>query len=255
MFSVPVTSDHPAGGVRRVDRGGVPILLGAVGGELGDRPVALSSYLIPAQDATNSVILLIGMAVGVDYSLFYLKREREERARAATHLDAVESRRPRPGTRSWSPASPSSSRWRACSWPATTSSASSASARSWSWRVSVLGSLTMLPALLAKLGRWVDRPRIPFVWRLTAPRAGTPRFWSVVLRPALRHPVLTFLVSAGVLVALALPALGMNLKLITLTDLPRTTPVMQAYDRLTAAFPSTGHPARGRGEGARGAGR
>jgi len=109
--------------------------------------------------------------------------------------------------------------------------------------VSVLGSLTVLPALLAKLGRWVDRPRIPFVWRLTAARQGTdtrPRFWSAVLRPALRYPAVTLVVSAGALLVLAVPAVDMNLKLSGIQDVPRSTPVMHAYDRMTAAFPSTG---------------
>ena len=61
---------------------------------------ALLSQAIPASDATQSVILLVGMAVGVDYSLFYLKREREERARgrvsarrALTHGDDLRARR------------------------------------------------------------------------------------------------------------------------------------------------------------------
>ena len=40
---------------------------------------ALASHLVHASGATSSVMLLMGMAVGVDYSLFYLKREREER--------------------------------------------------------------------------------------------------------------------------------------------------------------------------------
>jgi RND superfamily putative drug exporter len=105
--------------------------------------------------------------------------------------------------------------------------------------VAVLGSLTVLPALLAKLGRWVDRPRIPFLWRLTA-RQGPPRVWPKLLQPALKHPVATLMVSVVALGALALPALGMKLQHTTDSDLPRTIPVMQSYDRLTAAFPSKG---------------
>jgi RND superfamily putative drug exporter len=112
--------------------------------------------------------------------------------------------------------------------------------------VAVIGSLTVLPALLAKLGRWVDRPRVPLLWRLTARRTGPDgqpvpgRFWPLVLRPALRHPLTTLLVSVGLLLALAAPALGMQLKFPGTEDLPRTTPAMQAYDRLTAAYPSNG---------------
>ncbi|WP_247676347.1 MMPL family transporter [Micromonospora sp. M51] len=66
------------------------------------------------------------------------------------------------------------------------------------------------------------------------------RLWPAVLRPALRAPVATLVISVGLLLALAAPALGMKLKFPGMEDLPRTTPAMQAYDRLTAAFPSAG---------------
>jgi len=105
--------------------------------------------------------------------------------------------------------------------------------------VAVVGSLTVLPAVLAKLGRWVDRPRIPLLWRLTANKS-QPRFWPTVLKPALKHPVATLLIAVTALLAVASPALGMTLKFPGTEDLPRTTSVMKAYDRLTAAFPSTG---------------
>ena len=104
----------------------------------------------------------------------------------------------------------------------------------------MLGSLTVLPALLAKLGRWVDRPRVPLLWRLTNRRSGEPTLWPRLLRPALNHPVVTLAVSVGVMLALALPALGIKLAGTSEASLPRTIPVMQAYDRLSAAFPSEG---------------
>jgi RND superfamily putative drug exporter len=112
--------------------------------------------------------------------------------------------------------------------------------------VSVLGSVTVLPALLVKLGRWVDRPRIPLLWRLTAQRQtatgqpGTHRVWSALLSPALRHPLITFVASAAALIALAVPALGMTLKLTGISDFSTDIPAVAAYDRLTEAMPSTG---------------
>jgi RND superfamily putative drug exporter len=101
----------------------------------------------------------------------------------------------------------------------------------------------VLPALLAKLGRWVDRPRVPFLWRLTSRRLGSEegsRVWRRVLTPALRRPLATLLISVLALLAVAAPALGMKLKFVGTEDLPRTTPAMQAYDRLSTAFPSNG---------------
>ena len=217
----------------------VPIVLAitSVFGAMGLS--TLFSHLVPGNESTNSVILLIGMAVGVDYSLFYVRREREEKARGRAHLDAVEI------------AAATSGRAVVVSAVAVIISmaglflagdsvfSSLAVGSILVVAVAMLGSLTVLPAILAKLGRWVDRGRIPGLWRLTN-RTGNPRFWPFVLRPALRYPLVTLLVSAGALVALAIPALNMKMKFPGDEDLPRTTPAMQAYDRLTAAFPSTG---------------
>ncbi|MFJ6619976.1 MMPL family transporter [Kitasatospora sp. NPDC091335] len=105
--------------------------------------------------------------------------------------------------------------------------------------VAVLASLTVLPALLAKLGRWVDRPKVPFLWRLTM-RSGESKLWRALLKPALVRPALTLVVSVGALVALALPALDMSLKQPGSDDLSRDIPVVQSLDRLTEAFPSKG---------------
>ena len=246
MFSLPVTLAILLVAFGALIAAGVPVLLAlsAVGAAIGLS--SLASHLVPAQDATSSVILLIGMAVGIDYSLFYLRREREERARGARHLDAVEI------------AAATSGHAVVVSGIAVTIAmagmflandaifSSLAVGSILVVLVSVLGSLTVLPALLAKLGRWVDRPRIPLLWRLTAARraadgtAAHPRFWSAVLRPALRYPAVTLALSAGALAALAIPAAGMTLKLTGIQDVPRSTPVMRAYDRMTAAFPSTG---------------
>jgi RND superfamily putative drug exporter len=104
----------------------------------------------------------------------------------------------------------------------------------------VFGSITVLPAVLAKLGRWVDRPRVPFLHRLTMRPGRPPRLWPALLRPTLRHPAPALALGVGVLLLLALPALGMRTSLGSTDDLPRSIPTVQAYDRLTAAFPSEG---------------
>ncbi|RQX00079.1 MMPL family transporter [Micromonospora inaquosa] len=224
----------------------VPVLLALSSVAAAMGLSTLASHLVPATDTTAPVILLIGMAVGVDYSLFYIRREREERAKGRSGLDAVEI------------AAETSGHAVVVSGFAVIISmaglllagdvvfSSLAIGSILVVAVAVTGSLTVLPALLARLGRWVDRPRVPWLWRLTAPRTGrhgeprAPRLWPAVLRPALRAPVATLVISVGLLLALAAPALGMKLKFPGMEDLPRTTPAMQAYDRLTAAFPSAG---------------
>lgn len=222
---------------------GVPVLLAlsSVAAALGLS--TLASHLVPSTDTTASVILLIGMAVGVDYSLFYLRREREERAKGRKHLDAVEI------------AAETSGHAVVVSGIAVTIAmaglflagdvvfSSLAVGSILVVLVSVMGSLTVLPALLSKLGRWIDRPRVPVLWRLTRPRGadeGQSKVWAFILRPALRKPAITLTVSVLALLALAAPALTMRLSFPGMEDLPRTTPAMQAYDRLVAAYPSTG---------------
>jgi putative drug exporter of the RND superfamily len=219
---------------------GVPVLLAmsAVGTALGLS--ALVSHLIPATDNTASMILLIGMAVGVDYSLFYIRREREERAKGAGHVDAVEI------------AAATSGHAIVVSGIAVTVAmagmfvtndivfSSIAVGTILVVLAAMIGSITVLPALLAKLGRWVDRPRIPLLWRLSMRGTGEPRFWKAVLRPSLRKPKTTLIISVGVLAAIAVPAFSMTLNAPRDSDLPRSIPIMQSYDRLTDAFPSTG---------------
>ncbi len=240
LFSVPVTLLILLVAFGALIAAGVPVLLAlsAVAAAIGLS--AAASHLVPATDAMNSVILLIGLAVGVDYSLFYLRREREERARGAGHLAAVEIAAATSGHAVVVSGIAVIISMAGCYLAGDVVFSSLATGSILVVAVAVVGSLTVLPAILAKLGRWVDRPRIPFLWRLTAPRASGPRFWPAVLRPVLRRPAVALVVAVAALLALAAPALGMRLKFPGAEDLPRTTAVMQAYDRLTAAYPSAG---------------
>ncbi|MGW1451831.1 MMPL family transporter [Micromonospora sp. NPDC002411] len=166
----------------------VPVLLALSSVAAAMGLSTLASHLVPATDTTAPVILLIGMAVGVDYSLFYIRREREERAKGRSGLDAVEI------------AAETSGHAVVVSGLAVMISmaglllagdvvfSSLAVGSILVVAVAVTGSLTVLPALLARLGRWVDRPRVPLLWRLTAPRTGRrPGRWSPFHQRAL-HP-------------------------------------------------------------------
>ncbi|WP_054047962.1 MMPL family transporter [Alloactinosynnema sp. L-07] len=240
LISIPVTLIIMLLAFGAVIAAGVPVLLAmsAVGAAIGLS--ALVSQLVPGTENTSSMILLIGMAVGVDYSLFYIRREREERARGASHIDAVEI------------AAATSGHAIVVSGIAVVVAmagmfvandvtfSSMAIGSILVVMAAVIGSITVLPAMLAKLGRWIDRPRVPFVWRLSARSGGEPRFWKALLKPSLRKPGIALVVAGGALVALSIPAFGMNLNSPSDADLPRSIPIMQSYDRMTAAFPSTG---------------
>ena len=65
--------------------------------------LALPSQLVPMDPNVSAVVVLVGLAVGVDYSLFYLRREREERRAGRSAAALAAARRRPPAGRSWSP--------------------------------------------------------------------------------------------------------------------------------------------------------
>jgi RND superfamily putative drug exporter len=218
---------------------GIPVLLAitSVAATLGiSAPV---SHLIHAEPTVTSMIVLIGMAVGVDYSLFYLKREREERAAGHSTLDAVEI------------AAATSGHSIVVSGAAVVASmaglflvggatfSSLASGAIVVVVVNVIGSVTVLPALLAKLGRWVDRPRAPLLWRVNR-RIGPGGISRRILAPVVRRPVAALVVSLTALGALAAPALGMKIHDANLDTLPASIPEVQTWHEIADEFPSEG---------------
>jgi uncharacterized membrane protein YdfJ with MMPL/SSD domain len=217
---------------------GIPVLLAftAVLAALG--LTHLSSSFIHEADPTASVILLMGMAVGVDYSLFYLKREREERVRGASRKEALER------------AAATSGRAVLVSGLTVMTAAGGLMLSGNSVftslgvgtilvvAVAVLGSLTVLPALLSKLGDRVEWGRLPF---LGSNRES--RIWRAVLRPALRYPKITVVGAVALLLAIAAPALHMHTRDDGVSDAPQSLPVVKAYDQATKAFGTTSAPA------------
>ncbi|MGH3447655.1 MAG: MMPL family transporter [Nocardioidaceae bacterium] len=218
---------------------GIPVLLAISAVVATIALYAPLSHIVPSEDTVSSMILLIGMAVGVDYSLFYLKRAREERRRGRSTIDAVEV------------AAATSGHSIVVSGCAVIVAmgglyvAQDATFNSLATgailvvAIAVLGSLTVLPALLAKLGRWVDRPRVPLLWRLNR-RIGQGGISRRLLGPILAHPVASLLMSAVVVGGLAVPALGMDMKQPGLSALPQSIPQVQTMQRMQESFPTEG---------------
>jgi RND superfamily putative drug exporter len=217
---------------------GIPVLLAftAVLAALG--LTHLSSSFIHEANPTASVILLMGMAVGVDYSLFYLKREREERFRGASREEALQR------------AAATSGRAVLVSGLTVMTAAGGLMLSGNSVftslgvgtilvvLVAVLGSLTVLPALLSKLGDRVMWGRLPF---LGSNRES--RIWRAVLRPALRYPKITVVGAVALLLAIAAPALHMHTRDDGVGEAPHNLPVVKAYNEVTHAFGTTSAPA------------
>ncbi len=222
---------------------GVPVLLAfsAVLASIGLN--ALLSHVLPTADVTKSVILLIGMAVGVDYSLFYLRREREERAKGH---DPHSSLLRAAGTSGQAVLISGVTVLIAMAGMLFAGNKIFTSIGIGTMIVvfaAMVGSLTVLPSLLHKLGDRIEKGKIPFLGRLRRP-TGESRFWNAILGPVLRHPAIATALSAGVLLAAAVPVLGMHTKLPSFTDLPHDLPLVSTYQHIQAAFPGSQTPAQ-----------
>jgi RND superfamily putative drug exporter len=221
---------------------GIPLLLGltAVMATLG--LVAIPSQIVPMDDTVSSIVLLVGLAVGVDYTLFYLRREREEKARGASKLEAVHIAAATSGravlVSGFTVMVAMAGMFFAGGRTFTALGIGSIMVVA----VAMIGSVTVVPAVLAALGDRVEKGRVPFLHRRMR-ASGESRAWTWVLGKVLRRPALSAIAAAAVLVVLALPALGMHTVLTGTDDLPRKLEVMKVYDRMQAAFPGGQVPA------------
>jgi len=214
---------------------GIPVLL-ALSGVLGTIGlVAVTSHVVPADSNVNAVILLIGLAVGVDYSLFYIKRWREERAAGREASAALAAAAATSGRSVLISGFTVLTAMAGLFFAGDKTYLSFGIATMIVVGVAMLGSLTVLPALLSKLGPRVDKGRIPFVHRFRND-AGGSRLWKAILRPTLRHPVAAAALAGGLLIVLALPAFHLHTAQSGLEALPSSAPTVPTIQRIEAAF-------------------
>ena len=188
--------------------------------------IALGLTALLAQPFDLSIFIVnmltgMGLALGIDYSLFVVSRYREERARGLEKLDAI--------------AASGATASRAVVFSGTafvvamfgmllvpsSIMRSLAAGAILVGIVSVVAATTLLPALLGLLGDRVNALKIPIIGRRTLESAGTEgRFWGAIVRSVLRRPVLSLVLSTGLLVALALPILAINIGTSGVSELP-----------------------------------
>jgi uncharacterized membrane protein YdfJ with MMPL/SSD domain len=221
---------------------GIPVLLAfsAVLAAIGLNEIV--SHLVPAADASRSVILLVGMAVGVDYSLFYLRREREERAGGLEPDAALGRAAATSGLAVLISGGTVLIAMAGMFFAGHGIFTSIALGAMIVVSVAMVGSLSVLPALLHRLGDRVERGRIPFIGRLRKP-AGESRLWGAILRPVLRRPAVAVVVGGGALLLATVPVIGMHTKLPSITDLPHSLPLVRSYQHIQQAFPGSQTPA------------
>ncbi|WP_416873559.1 MMPL family transporter [Kitasatospora sp. SC0581] len=208
--------------------------------------VALGSGFLHTSGDASSVMLLVGLAVGVDYCLFYLRREREERAAGRDAATAL------------AVAAATSGRAVLVSGVTVVVAMAGmfltgiATFKAMAFATilvvitAVLGSLTVLPALLSMLGDRVEKGRVPFLAKLRRPDAARTggRFWNAVLTPVLRRPLAATLLAGAFLLALAAPLLTMHTAKLTFQQqLPAGNALVAASQKIEAAFPGSPAPA------------
>ncbi|MCW2549296.1 MAG: drug exporter of the superfamily-like protein, partial [Mycobacterium sp.] len=206
------------------------------------------SKIIHTDETASTVMLLVGMAVGVDYSLFYLRREREERQAGRSPQQALAVAAATSGRSVLVSGLTVIVAMAGMFLAGDATFSAVAEATILVVFVAVIGSVTILPALLTMLGDRVDRGRLPLLGqrrsRGTSHLGGvSQRAWGAVLGRVTRRPALYATLAAAVLVALAVPALGMKAASPGATDIPAKLPIMQTYARIQQAFPGGAGPA------------
>ena len=242
LLSLPVTMIILVVAFGALVAAGIPLLLAlsAVVATFG--LMALPSHILPVAMQSYAMVLLIGLAVGVDYSMFYLRREREERAAGRSERAALEAAAATSGRSVLISGLTVIVAMAGMFLTGDRTFASLGVATILVVAIAVLGSLTVLPAALSKLGDKVDRLRVPYLSRLRRDD-GESRVWGAIVDRVLRRPVLFAVLAGAVLLALAAPALQQRIATPGPDTFPQSLPVVKAYTRMQQAFPGEAIPA------------
>ena len=239
MLSLPITLIILTITFGTLVAAGVPLLIGITSVMAALGLVAITSHLFPADSNLPAVVLLIGLAVGVDYSLFYLRREREERAAGRSERAALETAAATSGRAVLISGVTVIVAMAGMFISGDKAFISFAEGTILVVAIAMFASLTILPAMLSWLGDRVEKGRIPLLGRRRRP-AGQSRFWTALTGRVMRRPGLSILLAGGLLVALAIPALQMKIVTSGIDELPQDVPVIQTYNKVKKVFPSEG---------------
>ena len=241
FLSLPITLLILVAAFGALVAAGIPLLLGltavaATVGLLG--PV---SHVIPLADAVSSVVLLVGLAVGVDYSMFYIRRMRDERAAGRSNSAALAVAAATSGRAvliSGLTVLVAMSGMFVVAHPVFSSFAIGTMMVV---AVAMVGSITVVPATLAALGDRIDKGRLPLTGRRG--RTGESGVWAAIIRRVLGRPWLAAGAATALLLVLAAPTLRLHTADAGAQALPRELAVMRTYDRIQHAFPGGPLPA------------
>ncbi|MDF2752016.1 MAG: hypothetical protein K0S82_399 [Gaiellaceae bacterium] len=242
LLSLPITLGILVIAFGALVAAGIPLLLALTAVFATFGLIALPSHLVPVAMQAPALVLLIGLAVGVDYSMFYLRREREERAAGRSPRAALEVAAATSGRSVLVSGLTVIIGMAGMFLTGDDIFNSLGVAAIIVVAIAMLGSLTVLPALLSRLGDGVDRARVPFVSRLRHDD-GEGRVWGAVIDRVLRRPLLWAVLSGGLLLALAVPTLQLRMAEPGPDTFPKALPAVQTYERMQEAFPGSALPA------------
>ena len=224
---------------------GVPLVLGISAFVATTGLLAPVSQLSPLHEAVGQVTMLIGLAVGVDYAMFYLRRMMEEKDKGRSSEAALDVAAATSGRTVLISGFTVIAAMAGMFFSGNAIFSSFGIGTIIVVAVAMIGSLTFLPAVLSYLGEknWLEKGRVPYVAKRRHANKGESRMWTAILNRVLAHPVVSVVVAGGLLVALSVPALGMQFKEPGTEGMSRSQPIIQTLDRMDAAFPGGSLPA------------
>lgn len=223
---------------------GIPLLLTITVVTATFSLLTVVGKFLPVNSAASAMILLIGIAVGIDYSLFYLRRHREERLAGRDVRDSL-----RVTARTSGHVVVVSGLTVMLCLSGLMFTGLGVFQGLTMGTILVVGlamvaSVTVLPALLSLLGPRVDKLRIPWLGRGRT-TARESRTWARVANAVVRRPLVWGGSAVLILVFVALPVFSMHLQDPAATNsLPRSVPAVDAAVRMQEAFPGAPTPAR-----------
>jgi uncharacterized membrane protein YdfJ with MMPL/SSD domain len=224
---------------------GLPLLIGAVSVGAAISLGSIVSHVLPQSEFAPNLVSMLGIALGVDYTLFLLRREREERAAGHEPREALARAAGSAGKAVFVSGLTVLIALGGLLASGTTLFASMGVAAMLVVGMALLGALFVIPALLGRLGDRVERGRLPLWGRRPRVRpVRESRVWGAVARGAVRRPLLTAVVGVALLASASIPALGMRTGETTIASFPEGLPVVHAYEDLEARFPGSPEPAR-----------
>ena len=225
---------------------GVPLFLGISSFVATTGLLAPASQLMPLHSAVSQVTMLIGLAVGVDYAMFYMRRMMEERDNGRSSADALDVAAATSGRAVLISGFTVMAAMAGMFFSGNPIFSSFGVGTIIVVGVAMIGSLTFLPAVLSYLGQkgWLEKGRVPYLAKRRHKNKGESRVWNAILNRVLKRPALSAILAGGLLVAMSLPALHMQFKDPGTDGMSRAgTPILKTLDRIDAAFPGGSVPA------------